>query len=142
MGYMYLLSGQASKAAESFESSLKVDSSDSSYRIGLARSYWNLGYSERANEVLESVVKEQPSNAVAWSYRGIFDSDKHNWDEAVLSFTKAVSLDPANIAYRFELAASLRKAGHIEDARKQYLSILQIDPGNTEARRLLDGHGD
>jgi len=137
MGYLYLLSGQNQKAVQSFEASVKVDTSDSSYLVGLSRAYWNAGRAEDAIRTLDEVIRAEPRQAAAWIYLGIFYREQQDWDHAIPMLRTAVDLEPRNTAYRFELAYTLDLAGQKTEAAKQYQLILDQDPMNENVQRLL-----
>ena len=52
-------------------------------------------------------------------------------------FTAAVEAEPANLDYRYNLAAACGFVGHVEDARQHYEAILAADPGNARAHYAL-----
>jgi cytochrome c-type biogenesis protein CcmH/NrfG len=53
--------------------------------------------------------------------------------EGLTQLSHAVSLDPANIAVRLQLATTLARLKRHEEAIAQFLRIVQLDPRNTDA---------
>ncbi|MBO9604133.1 MAG: sulfotransferase [Novosphingobium sp.] len=58
-------------------------------------------------------------------------------EAAIAPFASAVALEPANLEYRYNLAAASGFTGRVEDAREHYEAILGADPGNARAHYAL-----
>jgi tetratricopeptide (TPR) repeat protein len=56
---------------------------------------------------------------------------------ALRSYQDALAQAPDQVTWRFEYARLLRKQGRIEEAHRQVLTVLQQQPGHTEALQLL-----
>ena len=75
-----------------------------------------------------------------------------NWDDAVMSYMKAVDGDPTNISYQaallrakikasqehFEKGRQFEKAGVVERALVEYQQAVQLDPTNQYAQAQLE----
>jgi tetratricopeptide (TPR) repeat protein len=56
---------------------------------------------------------------------------------ALFAYQDAAYLDPTSAVARIRLARAYSALGHGEQARKQLKQALELDPGDAEARRLL-----
>ena len=83
------------------------------------------------------------------SYREAQIAERHgDWDKAVLHYLELVDQYPSNISYKagllrskikasqdhFDRAKKLHQAGALEQARREYLQTLQLDPSNQYAQ--------
>jgi tetratricopeptide (TPR) repeat protein len=59
-------------------------------------------------------------------------------DEALATYTRALSMEPRRTAWRLEYARLLYKLGRTMEARRELMRILAEDPGNAAARALQD----
>jgi tetratricopeptide (TPR) repeat protein len=58
---------------------------------------------------------------------------------ALFAYQDAAYLDPTSAVARIRLARAYSALGHGEQAQKQLRQALELDPGDAEARRLLQG---
>jgi len=56
---------------------------------------------------------------------------------SIAPFTAAVSAEPGNLDYRYNLAAAQGFVGQVDDARAEYEKILTRDPGNARVHYAL-----
>ena len=83
------------------------------------------------------------------SYREAQIAERHgDWDKAVLHYLELVDQYPSNISYKagllrskikasqthFDRAKKLHEAGALDQARREYLQTLQLDPSNQYAQ--------
>ena len=83
------------------------------------------------------------------SYREAEIAERHgDWDKAVLHYLELVDQYPSNISYKagllrskikasqghFDRAKKLHEAGALQQARREYLQTLQLDPSNQYAQ--------
>jgi general secretion pathway protein D len=83
------------------------------------------------------------------SYREAQIAERHGeWDKAVLNYLELVDQYPGNISYKagllrskikashahFDRAKKLHQAGALDQARREYLQTLQLDPSNQYAQ--------
>ena len=52
------------------------------------------------------------------------------WDEAMFRWKKVISQDPNNAPAHNNLAVAYEKKGMLEEAEKEYLKALDLDPKN------------
>jgi Flp pilus assembly protein TadD len=56
-------------------------------------------------------------------------------------FTRALAVDAGNASLLIGLGSALQAQGRLQEARASYEQALQLEPGNPQARRLLDSLG-
>lgn len=71
-------------------------------------------------------------------YRGLSYLSVNWQEEATAQFTRAVALDPENIAARFQLGNLYRQKGDFARAKIEWQEILRINPSFQPARRALE----
>jgi len=59
-------------------------------------------------------------------------------DEALAAYREALAADPGQAAWRYEWAKLLHEEGRLQEARQELLTVLERQPGNTRARKLLE----
>lgn len=123
------------QAAEWFE---KVASTDPRYReatfyLGIAR--YEMGDYARAQAAFEAVAATVPLNEV-YNNLGAAQS-RQNLRHAVDTFAKALEGDPADPVYHFNVGYALWRNGNFEAAAERFRAVLDRDPKDAEATRLL-----
>jgi Flp pilus assembly protein TadD len=124
--------------------------------VALARLELEDGQAGQAIEILEAARSRSPTDpevrhALAGALRAAGREDEarehFEWfSEAQVELVRArqlseeISKKPADIETRLEVAGILLKYGRGEDAVRWLHSVLNLDPGNTAAHRLLADH--
>ena len=68
------------------------------------------------------------SKAIGFYNKGIIESNKENWQEALIDYEEAVKEDP-NFAYAWEeVGICNRRLGHLDNALEAYQKSLKINP--------------
>jgi tetratricopeptide (TPR) repeat protein len=97
--------------------------------------YLKAGEYKKAIKSFESVLKENPSHALAYSNMGYSYRKLKQYDKAIDLYTKALMLDPKLAEAHEYIGAAYLEMGNIAEA-KQHLSILQtLDPNLAEELR-------
>jgi tetratricopeptide (TPR) repeat protein len=147
-------------AAPLLEELLARSGDDRTYRIYLARAYYEQARFADAVEVLEAWLPSAESagggsenrdsragpsqpgldeayDTLAMSYRGL-----KRLREAVACGAKAVELAPANVGHLNNYGVILAESGRIDEARAQWRKVLRLEPGNTVAKQNLSAVGE
>ena len=126
------------RAAETYESCLKLDdrSAGVSYKLALAR--YRDGNIDAALAALVQTIRLNDRAADAYYLRGLCLREKRRPDEAEQAFAKAVSLSPGFIAAREELADLYGGLGRRADELEQLQVIAALDRDHVE-RQLAIG---
>lgn len=80
-------------------------------RVNLSAFLVSAGDDEEAAALLAAVVKQNPSNSVAWDILGCIATRKGDLDEAIACYVRAVAAEPGNHQRRCNLAFSYLRAG-------------------------------
>jgi tetratricopeptide (TPR) repeat protein len=97
--------------------------------------YLKAGEYQKAIKSFESVVKENPSHALAYSNMGYSYRKLKQYDKAINLYTRALMLDPKLAEAHEYIGEAYLEMGNIAEAR-QHLTILQtLDPKLAEELR-------
>ena len=107
---------------------------EASFYLGLAAYYQ--GDYDRANSAFTFLASRLPLTEV-YNNLGVVEG-RRGKRTALDYFHKAVDADPSDPDYHFNLAVSLYKAGDGPAAVRQLRESLNLKPGDTEAKSLLD----
>ncbi|MBU6332218.1 MAG: tetratricopeptide repeat protein [Bacteroidetes bacterium] len=81
-----------------------------------------------AEPVLTDFITRQPRNAHALQFLALICSQTGRANMATIQLKRAISLEPASPALRYNLANVLQILGNQTDALKMYKDVLRIDP--------------
>jgi tetratricopeptide (TPR) repeat protein len=106
---------------------------EATFFVGISR--YEMGDYVRAQTAFERVVATVPLNEV-YNNLGAAQS-RQNLREAVDTFAKALEGDPADPVYHFNVGYALWKGGNYDAAAERFRAVLERDPRDAEATRLL-----
>jgi Flp pilus assembly protein TadD len=132
-GESLLIVGPPSEALAQFEI-LRTRRGDSpAVLLGLAKSRRQLGQTEKAKQLLDALLKDQPHHAAALVERGKVALEQEQFEEAESFLSQAVELAPHDREARHNLSVALRQEGRGEQAAKEIARVQEID---ADLRRL------
>ena len=88
------------------------------------------GKYKEANEILESLLKEEPENQVIYYNLGMSYSDTNNLNKAIEMLKKATEIDPSFINAYTALGVAYSRNGEKDKAIKSLKKSLKYDPNN------------
>ena len=95
-----------------------------------ARSLYHKEEYSDAFQALDKIINREPTDVVAWIYRGRALHKLKRYTEAIQSYDKAIKLNPKD-AFPWALKGdSLRDIGRYEDALESYEKAIQIEADN------------
>lgn len=103
----------------------------------LGMSEYNRGNLDKAYSAFNALLGRLPLTEV-YNNLGVVDARRGHRTAAVEMFSKAVAADPSDADYRFNLGLALFKNGDNAGAAKQFREELQLRPGDSEAKTLLE----
>src|SRR5262249_23083054 len=115
----------------------KDDGSAGEATFLLAMSEYNRGNLDRAYTAFSALAARLPLTEV-YNNLGVVDARRGRRAPATEYFSKAVAADPSDADFRFNLALALFKNGDNAGAARQLREVLQLRPGDAEARSLLE----
>jgi tetratricopeptide (TPR) repeat protein len=104
----------------------------------LADAYRKAGEPFQALEVLEEGLARHPDYPSAHIVQARALRDLGRLDDAVRSFRRVLDLDAGNLVAVRELGSLAHERGELSEARHWYERLVQVDPTNEEAARLLE----
>jgi Flp pilus assembly protein TadD len=93
-------------------------------------------YADAVAEFLRAVALS-PENATYWNNLGAAHRLAGDFDAALRAIEEAVRLDPLTPEPYYNRGLTLNALGRTEEARRQYLLALEIDPEHAPARAAL-----
>jgi len=108
--------------------------------VPLAEEYKKGGQPDKAIEVLQAGLKNQPGYMSARVALGKIFLEKGMQAEAKEEFQKVVGAIPDNLFAQRKLADIYREVGDAEKAKAGYKTVLRLNPLDEEARAILEGY--
>jgi tetratricopeptide (TPR) repeat protein len=106
------------------ERALQFAPGEKRIRLRLLDEYKTLGYWEKAAEMLENMVKENPSSETLEDLLGVY-SAMENQEGVVSVLERLIELNPSDLEARNQLAEVLDKGGAVKEAINQYEDLLK-----------------
>lgn len=86
-----------------------------------------------ARRVLDAWEADYPADPGPHVFRGIIHAIQLEWDDAARAYTRALALDPGDVAARRGLAEALSKRLRFAEALDAWNAVLAADPRDTAA---------
>jgi len=83
---------------------------------------------------LETIAKANAGNVNAWIALGNAQMDAQRFAEAIISYQRALDLDPKNVDVRVDMGTCYRGVGQPEKAIEEYKTASKIDPRHPMAQ--------
>jgi tetratricopeptide (TPR) repeat protein len=128
-----LIVGPPSEALRQFETLRGRCGDTPAVVLGLAKSRRQLGQTEKAKQLLNALLKDQPQNAAALVERGKVALEQEQFEEAESFLRRGVELAPHDREAHHNLSVALRQEGRGEEAAKEIARVQEID---ADLRRL------
>ena len=129
-------SGQISKAVPLIAAAIQRRP-EAEYLAQLAKLLILLRRDGEATEAVQKAMDLQPRDARTFDTIGCVLTRLGDHEASVEPFRSAVAAEPANLDYRYNLAAAGSFTGRVQEASTHYEAILAADPGNARAHYAL-----
>ena len=96
------------------------------------------GKRKEALQELKGAVAGGGDSAEFYSAMGHIQFELEQYEDAVKSYTKLLTMDAKNTAGQFNLAVCLEKLGRWDEASERFSKSLEANPNRAEARLGLD----
>lgn len=96
---------------------LQPDNLDAQFRLGVA--YWRTGQADKTRPLFDAAVATKPTQPVYFA-RAYFEQDLGLFKEAIVSYQKALELDPFDAATNWNLALCHLTVGEFEQGWEKY----------------------
>jgi protein O-mannosyl-transferase len=103
----------------------------------MACTYFQVQTWRNADTLFQHAVEAVPDNYLAYNILGIRLREQGRVDDSIASFSRSISLNPADVAARTNLGAELAAQGKVGDAIYQYREALKVNPSYAEAHSNL-----
>ena len=122
--------GQMGQALPMLDKALALDPDNTEYLAQQARLLILLRRDGQAAEVARQVLDKGSDDPRTLDTVGCVLARLGDHETSVAPFEQAVAREPANLDYRYNLAAACGFTGRVDAAREHYEAILAADPGN------------
>ncbi len=119
--------GELNEALEHLTKSLSLNSSFYLSYLEIAIISIKKGKIKEAKPLLIESLRLKESE-MAWDHLGIVEVYENNFNRAIECFKKAISINPKNADFHFNLAQTLEKIKNTEDADKEFNIALKLNP--------------
>lgn len=118
------------RAGEAIRTALRLDPTSGEAHLILAEFHWRgFGRNTEARQELEIAQERLPNEPFVYGLRARIQRDEGEWENAELSFAKAVELDPRNTNSAYLLADTQVLRRHYSDAIRTYERVMVSGAG-------------
>lgn len=140
LGELYLKQGDAAKAREALEHSLRLPRNrppPATLFVNLSQAHRDLQQPAEALRVAEAGLAVVPDAFELHSARGVALADLDRHEEAIAAYRQALARQPADADANYNLAISLLIFGRADEAHAQLRQALTLQPTFPKALSLL-----
>jgi tetratricopeptide (TPR) repeat protein len=137
LGIAYQSKGLTGRAIEQYQIAIKLNSDYSRAYANLGNAFMAQGLVDRAIEQYQIAIKLDPDYPEAHSNLGGAYLSQGSVDKAIEHLTIATKLRPDGETLHFNLGYIYLKKGDLEMARREFERVLQLNPQNKKAQKLL-----
>ncbi|MSR77640.1 MAG: tetratricopeptide repeat protein [Candidatus Omnitrophica bacterium] len=134
---LYTKAGDLNRAAFHYENSAMIRPNAATLN-NLATTYFRQGKWERAEQIYQSIVKQDPSQALSWNNLGQVYKEKKKFREAGNYFARAITADPKMISAYAGMAEALLEQKRLDEAAALIQRILHQYPNNQDLLKLFE----
>ncbi len=124
LGMSLLALDRPRDAVPVLERALKLAPSDRMALRALGHAYQKQNDLFRGEQVLESLVREDPQDAESWYYLGVLLYDNNYYGRALAAFHRTLELRPADSETQIYTAGALAQMGRTAEAGNLYRSLI------------------
>jgi tetratricopeptide (TPR) repeat protein len=140
-GFVLLAMGQATGALTHFERAIELRPGYTSALEHRANALEQLHRFDEAADAYREALRVRPDSPTSWNSLGVCLLQLGDQEEAKACFEKAAALDPAFGDPLYNLMMSARDEGHLADAASFARRLLAINPGDSDAQRVVAESG-
>jgi len=131
LAHIYEQLNKFAKASEQYEAVLEADpdSKEGKYaatrwRNTKARGLWEKGQLDESEAMFKEIVADEPGNLEAYTYLGIIQSSKGDFEDAAASYQNVLNLRPTHYSVKLLLGKVYEDLGLDSLAANEYRSII------------------
>jgi predicted Zn-dependent protease len=137
LGKLYLDLGIDERAADIFQEVFRSTPSDLQL-IKIGKAYLKKGQIDKAAEFLDRTIRPIPETVYIFHQYAMALAKEKRYPESAEQLKKCLRLTPDNKSFLMELGEMLVKMGDKGRAEKVYKRLLQLDPGQKKAQKILN----
>ena len=118
------------KVREAAQRALRLDPNLAEAHLRMANYFASTGNYDAASEQMRQATAVEPNNPLVISFAASAAAEDDRFDEAIELQRRAVAADPLSAISREYLGSLLYMAGRFEEARAEWLQLLEISPGS------------
>ena len=127
IGQLYKSLKNYKKAAAAYQMATELDDATPKTTIKLAKVYLEAGKTEDALAILESGTQKFPqSTELLWALGNAFFK-LENYQSAIVSYQRAIKIDPEEPYFQYKVAEAWFKEGHFENAKTSLTPLIESD---------------
>lgn len=131
---LYEKQKQIPDAIDAYQKALNNDPKDKvSINFSLGKLCYEIKDYKQSEKYFNDVIKIDANHTDAYLQLGIAQNIQEKYNDAILSFKKAIALEQNNIKARMLLAFAYSKEQMNKEAVEEYMAILDIDPSNADS---------
>lgn len=111
--------------------------SDKKHLDLLCKIYFKTNQITKAKEVIKKLGKDNTKDVQTLNYIGLAKLDELQFDIAIDYFKEAVTLEPKNPEYNFNLGQTYFLKGWLEEAKKYFINAICLDSTNNHYKYSL-----
>ena len=129
LGNILVLKKKHDEGIRHLERAIELEPNGADFQAHMGMALYLSDRSQEAVQVLLKAIRLNP-NPPSWYLHNLAAAFNfvENYDEAIFWGEKAVKLDPKNLLGHYILCAIYSSAGRMEDAKKEALEVLKINP--------------
>ena len=133
IGYAYIQEKEYAKALEHLQKVLDADPADIQTRGIMAQAALEGGMLDRGMELLRGIDESTVKSPDLFFNVGVNFVNANRPEEAIVYFTKAVTLDPAYADGYFRRGLAYMGAGKMAEAKADFNKLLELQPSGAQA---------
>ncbi|MGB0777182.1 MAG: tetratricopeptide repeat protein [Flavobacteriaceae bacterium] len=122
---LYYTLGNYSLAEKTYESYLTKDATNVAWKLGLAKTYLNRAYNDKAKDLYLELFQQDSSNVSV--LLSLAKLDKANYRDY---YERLIRIDSLNPSYPYQIGLNLSKSRHLFNAEPYYIKAHELDPDN------------
>lgn len=135
-GLLFEKYDSVSSAIQEYKKALDIHKEYPEAMFRLANLYYLRSENDSAHSLVLNLVKLAPRNAQGWDLLGKTEHQSGNFEQAILAYQKAISIDKDNVLYLYNLAVSLGMTGQYHKAIQILNNCITLDTSFHDAYYL------
>ena len=137
LGKARLAAGDNAGAISALRQAVALKDGYADADLNLARAYTADSQENKALDILNRLVRENPGIEVFYEQGHAYFNQK-NYELAIKSFRQVITLDPLHANALYSLGLALEATGQYDEALSYYKKVQDLNPTNEEVRQKIE----